>query len=484
MPENLKKDFLKGIFWTSIEKAGTVLLQVIIGIILTRLLFPKDFGLIAMVFIIIAVSNILIDGGFNLALVRENKIKQNTFSSVFVFNLFSAFIIYGIIYLLAPLIAQFFQEETLTPIVRILSLSIPIKSFSLIQIVILERNLDFKKISFNYILSGLASGIIAIILAYSGYGVWALVFQTLSSVFISTVLFWITSSWKLSLKFDLHEIKRIFPFSINVLTASIINSIYENLSSILIGKCFNPQSVGYYTQGKKLQNLPITGITSIISRVLYPSFSKIDDNERLKRVFRKTLTTTVFIIFPLSCLLIVCAKPLIILLFTEKWIKSVIYVQILAFGGMLYPLHLFNLQIYLIKGSSNIFLKIEIIKKTIGITIMFISIKYGIIYLVIFEALSSYILYFVNAYYNGKLIKYKIREQMLDVIPIFAVSIISGCIAYPFISISKYLIFNISLSTFVYIVTFAAASFLFCKETTLDFFNLVKNKLGKRYEKD
>lgn len=483
MSENLKKDFLKGIFWTAIEKAGTTILQFIVGIILARLLFPKDFGLIAMVFIIVSVSNILIDGGFNLALVREKEIKQNTFSSVFVFNLFSASVIYGMIYFSAPLISQFFKEAALTPIIRILSLSIPIKSFSLIQIVILERNLDFKKISFIYILSSFISGIIAIVLAYSDYGIWALVFQTLSSVFISTILFWITSSWKLSLKFDLHEIKRIFPFSIKVLTASVINSIYENLSSILIGKYFNPQSVGYYTQGKKLQNLPITGITSIISRVLYPSFSKIDDDERLKRIFRKTLKLTVFIIFPLSSLLIVCAKPLIILLFTEKWLKSVIYLQILAFGGMLYPLHLFNLQIYLIKGRSDIFLKIEIIKKTIGITIMFISIKYGIIYLVTFEALSSYLMYFVNAYYNGKLIKYKIREQILDIIPIFAISIISGCIAYSFINISTYLISNIFLSTFIYIITFVAVSFLFCKETTLDFFNLVKNKLGKRYEK-
>ncbi|MBN2694454.1 lipopolysaccharide biosynthesis protein [bacterium] len=470
----LKKSFLKGIFWTSIEKFGNVGLQFIVGIILARLILPSEFGLLGMIAIFIAISQSIIDSGFREALVRDKNSTEETYSSVFIFNIFISVIIYLTLFISAPFIAEFYKEPQIVLIIRVVSLSFVIGSFSIIQQTLFQKELKFKQISINVISTTSISGVVATILAYHGYGIWALVIMKLLSSTLSTTLFWLTSSWRFKPVFNKNEIKRLFPFSSKLLFSSILENIYINTSSALIGRYFLPKDVGFYDQGKKLQTLPIGTLTSVIASVLYPSFSKIESDSELKIKLQKVIKLSIFIIFPISVLLILVSKSIILLLLTKKWENSIVYLQILALGGMLYPLHVFNLQIYKIKGCSDIFLKLEIIKKIVGFTLMFLSIPYGVIFLVIFESSMNFLLYPLNAYYNGKIIGYKITEQIKDVFPIFLVAFLPGLLLYLVNIDIKSNFLEILVLSLVYGASYLLLSYIFLKDTINDMLNILK----------
>ncbi|MCB2295341.1 MOP flippase family protein [Clostridium algoriphilum] len=462
MPElnSLKKKTISGLFWSFLDLIANQGLQFIIQIILARLLIPKDFGVIGMISIFIALSATLIDSGFSQALIRNKEAKEEDYSTVFNFNLVISIMLYIILYLSADSISIYFNEPRLISILRILSLVIIINSFSIVQRVILTKDIDFKTQANINVISSVISGTVAIICAYNGLGVWSLVIRILTMQLMQAVLLWFKNKWKPKLIFDAGSFKNMFGFGWKLLASGVINTVYTNLYYIIIGKIFAASELGYYTNAQKLNDAVSQTITMSVQRVSYPVLSKLqDDKDRLKQAYRKIIKTVVFINFPLMLGLAAVAKPLIIVLFGYKWSGSVIYFQFLCFAGMMFPLHAINLDILQVKGRSDLFLRLEILKKAVFTVLIIAAIisKSGIMGLIGALVLNSYISYFLNSYYSAELIDYSTKHQLVDILPAFIVSIIMGIVVYasnvfmPNIDIIK-LIFETLLGLITYIV--------------------------------
>ncbi|MFE4706049.1 lipopolysaccharide biosynthesis protein [Peribacillus simplex] len=430
---SLKKKTLSGFFWSFTDLFANQGIQFVIQIILARLLLPEHFGVIGMILVFIAISNSIIDSGFSQALIREKDANQVDYSTVFYFNLIMAFVMYGVLYISAPSISGFFGEPQLVLILRVLSLVLIIDSFGIIQRVTLIKNVDFRTQMKINIISGTTSGIIAIIFALMDYGVWSLVIKTLSMQFFQSLLLWLFNKWVPSVTFSVQSLKRFFGFGSKLMVSGLIDTVYNNIYFVIIGKFFSASQLGYYTNAVKLRDVVSQSITSSFQRVTYPVLSSIkEDEKRLKSGFRKVVKISSFIIFPVMLGLVAIASPLINLLLGDKWMPSVKYFQLLCLAGMLYPLHSINLNILLVKGRSDLFLLLEIIKKVILTILIVLSLwfKVGIMGLIIVAVLHSYLALFVNTYFSSKEISYSMREQIKDILPIFLIALFMGIVVF------------------------------------------------------
>jgi len=430
---SLKNKTISGIFWSFSEIITRQGIQFIIQVFLARLLLPKDFGIIGMITVFIAISNSVIDSGFSSALIREKKVSQEDYSTVFYFNLAMAVVMYVVLFFSADAISNFFNEPQLVAIVKVLALILIVNSFGLIQRTMLIKKIDFKTQTRISVISSILSGVIAIIFAYLGYGVWSLVIRMLSMQFILSLLLCLSNKWIPSLVFKIDSFKRLFGFGWKLLVSGLIDTLYKNIYYIIIGKFFSATSLGYYTNGKKIVDIASQSITTSVQKVSYPVLSSIkDDSERLRNGYRKIIKNSVFITFPLMIGLAAVAEPFIMIVFGEKWINSIPYLQILCFGIMLFPLHAINLNILQVKGRSDLFLKLEIVKKIIGISFITIVMVFrlGIIALLWTSVVGSYIAYFVNSYYSAQLLSYSTKEQIKDISVIFTISILMGVLVY------------------------------------------------------
>lgn len=429
----LKTKTILGLFWTFSDLIMNQGIQFVIQIILARLLLPEDFGLIGMITIVIAVSNSIIDSGFANALIREKNVTQKDYSTVFYFNLIMSLVIYMIIFFSAPEISSFFAEERLIKILRILALTLIFNSLGLVQRTILTKKMDFKMQTKISIVASVSSGIIAVIFAFIGFGVWSLVIRTVFMSLVQSILLFKLNKWIPSLEFDTNSFEKFFRFGSKLLVSGLINTIYNNVYYLIIGKGFSALELGYYTNASKLKDTVTQSITTAIQKVSYPVLSNINTNdEKLKYSYKKILKSAAFIIFPVIMGLASVASPLIKSLFGEKWIPSISYFQILCFEGLLFPIHAINLNVLQVKGRSDLFLKLEIIKKIVSLIIIGIILisKLGIIYLLLGAVLNSFIAYFINTYYTKDLINYPIKEQLSDIVPSFIVSSIMGLMLY------------------------------------------------------
>lgn len=428
---SVKRKTISGLIWSFTDLMANQGIQFILQIILARLLLPEHFGLIAMISVIIAISNSIIDSGFTQGLIREKKPTQEDYSTVFYFNLFMALAIYIVIYISAGVISDFFRETRLIPILKVLSLVLIINSFGIIQRVILIKNVDFRTQTKINVVAGVLSGIIALIYAVKGYGVWSLVIRTLTMQFIQTLLLWFSNKWVPSLIFSLDSFKRLFGFGSKLLVSGLIDTIYNNIYSIIIGKLFSSAELGYYTNAVKLRDVASQSITTSIQRVTYPVLSGMQENEEnLKYGFRKIIRTASFINFPIMLGLSAISNPLIYLFFGNKWADSILYFQLLCVVGMLYPLHAINLNVLQVKGRSDLFLFLEIIKKAVLTVLIILSLWFhlGILGLIWAAILSSFVSLFINTYFSAKEISYSAKEQIKDLIPIFIISIIMSIV--------------------------------------------------------
>lgn len=428
---SIKRKTISGLFWSFADLMANQGIQFIIQIILARLLLPEHFGVIAMISVFIAISTSIIDSGFTQALIREQDTSQEDYSTVFYFNLFMALVMYGVLYLSAPIISDFFGETQLVLILRVLSIVLIINSFGIIQRVALIKKVDFKTQSKVNIIAGTISGVIAVIFAILGFGIWSLVIKTLSMQFIQSLLLWIYNKWVPDFVFKIDSFKKFFGFGSKLLVSGLIDTIYNNIYSIIIGRVFSSTQLGYYTNAVKFRDVASQSITASVQRVTYPVLSGIqEDEEKLKYGFRKVIKTSAFIYFPIMIGLAVIANPLIQLFFGEKWTSSVLYFQLLCVAGMLYPLHAINLNILQVKGRSDLFLLLEIIKKVILTVLIILSLWFqlGIIGLICAAILSSFAALFINTYFSAKEISYSAKEQILDLVPIFLISIFMGSI--------------------------------------------------------
>ena len=428
---NLKQVAIKGFFWSAIEKFGTLGIQFIITLILARLLTPADFGLVGMLAIFIAISQSFINSGFGSALIQKKSPTAEDYSTVFYFNIVVSFLFYFLLFIAAPYIAAFYKQPELIKLTRVISLGFIFNAFGLIQITQLTKNINFKTQSKVSITVVIISGTIGITLALLGYGVWALVFQTLTTSLFRTIFYWIINKWRPLWVFSKHSFKTLFSFGSRLLMAGLIDTIYKNIYLIIIGKFFNASALGYFTQAKTLQEIPVVSITGIIQRVTYSLFSEIqDEKQRLYNGYTKIIHLAIFITFPLMLGLSAVSNNFISVVLTEKWLPSVPYLQLLCFAGMLYPIHAINLNIINVMGRSDLFLRLEIIKKTIITISIFVGIIWGVLGLVIGSVITSFIALIINTYYTGHLIGYGTKKQFIDLLPYFIVASIMAFLVF------------------------------------------------------
>ena len=425
--KSLKQIAVHGIFWSSIEQFATQGIGFVIGIILARILTPSDYGLIGMLAIFMAIAQSFIDSGFSSALVQKADRTETDFSTVFYFNLGVGFFFYILLFIASPWIADFYSVPLLEPITKVFALNFVISALSLVHRTKLLIKVDFKTQSKISIISIIISGSMGIILAYKGFGVWALVIQSLVGAAGQVALFWFFTKWKPSFVFSKDSFHSLFGYGSKIMASGLLNTIYNNVYTMVIGKIFSASDLGYYSRAQQLESLPAQNITAMLQRVTFPIFCSIqDDDARLITAYRKLIRLASFIMFPLMFLLVSIAKPLVILLVTEKWLPSVDLFQILCFAGMWFPIHAINLNILQAKGRSDLFLRLEVWKKALGISVLIITIPLGLKIMVVGQAFSSFACLFLNTYYTGKYFNYGIIKQLKDIF-IFLFVAISLC---------------------------------------------------------
>lgn len=443
----LKQKTVSGLLWSFIDNFINLGAQFVVGIVLARILFPREFGLIGMLTIFIAISQSFIDSGFSNALIRKKECTQTDYSTIFFFNLGVSLLCYILLFIFSSAISSFFGEPQLKALVQVLGIGLIINSFGIIQRTILTKSINFKlqtKVSF---IASLGSGIIAISMALKGFGVWSLVALTLSRYAFTSTFLWVYTSWKPTLIFCKKSFNELFGFGSKLLLSGLIDTAYRNIYYLVIGKYFSAVELGLYTRADQFQSLPSSNLQTIIGRVSYPMLSSIqDDIPRLKEAYIKIIRSTMLITFILMLGMAAVAKPMIFTLIGDKWESTIIYLQLLCIVGMFYPLHSLNLNMLQVLGRSDLFLKLEIIKKILAVPIILIAILMGIKAMIIGMIILSFIAYYLNSYWSGKMIGYSIIQQIKDILPSFALAVFINAIVFSlnFIGVVSPLILLIS----------------------------------------
>ena len=392
---------------------------------MARLLSPKEYGIIGLTAVFLAISACFINSGFPNAIIRKKDLTEEDLSTVFIFNLLVSIIFFIIIFLIAPYIAEFYNEPILSPVLRVLDIKLILQAFCSVQNTILRKSILFKKIAKISVFNNIFSGLIGILFAYLGFGVWALVIQSMTVSILLTILLWSTTQWHPSFKFSTKSFQELFGYGSKLLISSLIDTAYGQIYPIVIGKFFSAATLGNYSRASHWASLGSKNLTGIIGGVSFPVLAKIqDDDKRLESIYRRMIKTSCFIIFPIMMGLSAVAYPLTLVAIGEKWEFSAYLLQIICFSMMWYPVHALNLNLLMVKGRSDLFLKLEIIKKIMGVCILCISVPLGIVAMCYFGILSSIISLFINTYYTGKLINVGILKQMRDIAPTLILSMV------------------------------------------------------------
>lgn len=431
MAESLKKQAFVGVGWNAVGRFSTQGVSFILQIILARLLSPSDYGIIAMMAIFLQIAAVFVDSGFGKALVQKQNCEEKDYSTVFYYNLAVAIGVYVILFAIAPLVARFYKIDILTKVMRVASLVVITNALSIVQRTKLEKRIDFKSQTIVNFTSALLSGLAGIVMAYYGFGVWALCGQSILNSIFQLLLFYLFVRWHPKLVFSKESFREMFSFGSKILTASIISVIYSNLYAIVIGKKFTSEDLGYYSRAEQFAIFPSSNIGTIISGVAYPTLSKIqDDDEKLRNAYRKIIRYSSFVIFPLMIGLASVADPFIRALLGEKWAEAIPFLQILCFALTWDHLGTLNLNLLYVKGRSDLVLKLEIIKKVIAISILFASIPFGIIVMCCGRVLYGIIAFFINTHYTKKLIGLSLRQQVMDFFPYLFLSLGMGALVF------------------------------------------------------
>ena len=409
---------LSSFIWKFLERSGTHVIQFILQIILARILSPNDYGVVSIVTIFITLANVFIQSGFNTALIQKKDVDTLDYSSAFYLSFFVATVLYITIFITSPIIAKFYDNSLLIPILRVLSITLFFGVFNSIQHAIISKKMQFKKYFISSLISIIGSGILGICLAYSGFGVWALVFQQLSNIIINVVVQFIIVKWHPKLLFSFKRVKVLFSYGWKLLCSSLIDNLYTHVYDLVIGKKYTVSDLAFYNRGKQFPYFIVSNVNSSISSVLLPVMSNNqDDYCTVKKMTRRAIIVSSYIMIPMMFGLVVVAKPMVSFILTDKWLPCVPFLQMLCFSYVLWPVHTANLQAINAIGRSDIFLKLEIIKKIIGIIILIITIPLGLHIMAVGQIFSSVISSFINAYPNKKLLNYGYKEQIKDILP-------------------------------------------------------------------
>lgn len=407
-----------------------------VQLFLARLLAPAEFGLIAMVAVFIAISTNVMDAGFGRALIQRKEINDREISTVFYFNLLSGVAMMAVLFSIAPVVADFYEQPALREILRWLSLSLLLGSAGGVHATLLGRNMQFKKLFWVSFPATLFAGIIGIVFAFLGYGVWALVIQMISLQSFRSLALWFQTGWRPLLVFDVSALKSLFPFGSRLALSAIIASIFDNIYVLVIGKVFSPASVGFFQRARSFQQMPVSLVQSILGRVTFPLFASIqDDPVRLKRGMSKAIQLGSFFSITAMAGMAAVAEPMVVTLIGEKWMPSVPLLQVLCLGATLYPLHALNLDILMALGHSKLYLRLEIIKKGVVLLNILLTYRFGVQAMVYGIVVVSFACIYVNAYYTKKYIHYGMLAQLRDLLPTVGLSIVMFVIVSAFIGL-------------------------------------------------
>ena len=416
---SLKDKTVKGVIWSAVDRFSAQGIQFVFSILIARLLVPEDYGVIAMLNIFLAVSQTFIDSGFATALIRKIDRTDTDFSTVFYFNIAVAVFFYLGLFFAAPAIANFYNTPLLVPVTRVTAINLVIGSLSGIHNAKLSIEIDFKSRAKVSVVSAVLTGAVGLWMAYSGYGVWALVVQTVFAGIIRTIMLWIIVKWYPKLVFSWQSFKEMFSFGSKLLASGLLDTIYNNIYPLVIGKVFSPTTLGVYSKANSLAQFPSSNITSVLHSVTFPVLSTIQNEEdRLAAAYKRFLRIAAFVVFPLMMGLSAVADPFIRLALTDKWEGAIYLLQIICFCMMWYPIHSINLNILQVKGRSDYFLKLEIIKKVQGVIVLCITVPIGIVAMCYGSLISSIICLIWNTYYTKKLLGYGFFAQMKDLFPV------------------------------------------------------------------
>lgn len=471
MAENLKKETAKGVAWNAVERFSTSGVLFLANIILARILTPEDFGLLAVITIFIQISQTFIDSGFSNALIQKKDRNQVDYSTVFFFNLLISIIFYGILWICAPLIASFFDNEHLCILTRVVGLNLILGALVSVNKTRLSVLLHFKIQSIISLASCLTAAIISIYLAYRGIGIWALVLLTLINSLLQTILLNLFCKWSPSLIFSFKAFKSLFSYSSKLLASSLIHLLYRNIYPIVIGKKFSPTELGYFNRADTIAMYPAGIVAGVFSKVGFPIFSRLqDDNNKLRIAYSKYIVFSSIIIFPVMIGLIALAKPLTIVVLKEQWLPMVPMLQILCIDWMTDHLCQINMNILFVKGRSDLALRLEIIKKTIAILIFIISLYWGIIGVCWGRCIYGFIAVYLNSYYTKSLIDLSILRQLKDILKPLCLSLTMGAIVLVFSNIDYNLdlVVNCALSILIGIISYIGLLFIFGKSYLIE----------------
>lgn len=482
--ESLKNKVIGGMAWTGVEKVVSKAVNFAIGIALARMLAPTDYGVVGMLAIFIAVANTFTDSGLSNALIQKQNRTEKDFCTIFYFNVGVSIAFYAALFFASPYIAKFYNMPILEDVTKVVALSLVITGFTAVQRTRLTIDLRFQTQALISVISILVTGAVGLTLAFFGWGVWALVFQALAGQLISSICIWYCSRWMPKLIFSKESFKSLFGFGSKLLCSSLINTIYGNLYTLVIGKAFSPADVGYYNRGNEYALLPTQALQDMALKVNFPVLAKMqDDNERLLRAYRKLLRTPLFLLYPVLTTIAVIGEPLIEIMIGPKWLPCVPLLQVLCFGYMFSPLTHINLNLLYVKGRTDLVLKLELIKKPIGFAILFATLPFGIYALVIGKAAYEFVAFSFNCYYTGKILGYGELKQLKVLFPVFIQIAVMGVVTHFAIMPFDGSVAKVAVGIVTAAITYFGIAAVIKDESFADIKEMVVNKFSRKEAK-
>ena len=475
-----KNTVISSLIWKFLERGGVQGVQFILSIVLARLVSPDDYGVIALILVFIQIATVFIQHGFNTALIQKKDSDEVDFSSIFYLSLFVALLCYIALFFAAPFIANFYKQEILCPVIRVISFTLFFGAVNSVQSAYVSKTMQFKRFFYSSMGAVTGSGIIGIILAYKGFGVWALVAQQLIKDVLICLILWFTVKWRPKFLFSFERVKKLFCFGWKILCSSLLDTIFRNSYNLIVGKIYDSQTLGYFNRGHQFPQVIATNLDGSIQSVMLPTLSANNDNvQEVKRITRRSISTSAFILMPCMFGLAAVAEPLVKVLLTDKWLPCVPFLQLACICYSIYPIHTANLTGFNALGRSDLYLKLEIIKKCVTIINILITLPFGIYAMAIGQVVQGFISSFINAYPNKKLMNYSYFEQWKDLIPSFVLSLVMAVIVWSmnFLQIEPLIL--LILQIIVGIMIYILLSKLFKVEVYAYFINTIKGFVKK-----
>ena len=478
--EDTKQSVFSNMIWRFAERCGAQIVQFIVSIVLARILAPEAYGIIALVTVFTTILQVFVDSGLGNALIQKKDADDLDFSTVFYTNIVICLVLYIGIFIASPTIARFYDDLNLIPVIRVLSLTLVISGVKNVQQAYVSKKMIFKKFFFATLLGTIGAAFLGVIMAINGMGVWALVAQQLFNLSLDTIILWITVKWRPKLCFSFKRLKKLFSFGWKLLVSSLIDTVYNNVRQLLIGKLYSSADLAYYNRGKQFPNLIVQNINNSIDSVLLPTMSQEQDNkEKVKNMTRKAIKTSVFIMAPLMMGLAFTSKNVVTLILTEKWLECVPYLCIFCITYMFYPIHSANLNAINAMGRSDLFLKLEIIKKIVGIVLLLVTIKINVLAMALSLLVSSVISQIINSWPNKKLLGYSYIDQLKDILPSIMLAIFMGVVVYIIGFIKLPTILSLILQIIVGIIVYIVGAKLLKIDTYEYLISVIKGYLKK-----